>query len=198
MGNCECLQGNEENQQIDVRVNDNYNRDYTSPGNYRGGKFVLMENESEENDQNNNKLRFQSYKDASNNNVEEDQAVNSKFEVLVDDNRVEPMEDHNKIAEKEQDNEDDFDMVDGGNAQTQNATLNKKNLVASYKMNNPVKNNEKKPEPEPVKPIEKKEIVEEKQLKKEPTYVEEPPKAIEDDIGKYINFNLNNLIIRRR
>lgn len=162
MGNCECLQGNEEHQQIDVTRND-YNRDYTSPGNFKGGnKFMLMENsESEENDNNNNKLRFQSYKEATNDNEEE--VTSQKVEIVVDDNRVEALE---------KDDEEDFKdvvLVSGGTNQN---TYTKKNLAASYKINpyknlveNEKNNSIKKPE---------------KEIHEEPAYVQEPPKAIQD------------------
>lgn len=160
MGNCECLQGNEEHQQIDVTRND-YNRDYTSPGNFKGGnKFMLMENsESEENDNNNNKLRFQSYKEATNDHEEE--VTYQKVEIVVDDNRVEALE-----KEDEEEDFKDVVLVSGGTNQN---TYTKKNLAASYKIN-PYKNLVENEKSNSIK----KPVHEEKEIH------EEPPKAIED------------------
>lgn len=108
MGNtcaCECLQDQEKKHQIEVN-NNTYHKDYTQPGNFKGGnQFLLLENsDSEEKD---NKLRFQTTKeqkyqqydgetadpDKLNGNVNnEDKNGNDGLkqdnEVILDDNRI--------------------------------------------------------------------------------------------------------------
>jgi hypothetical protein len=52
MGNscaCECLQDQDRNQQIQVKTNNTYHKDYTQPGNFKGGnQFLLLDIEEED------------------------------------------------------------------------------------------------------------------------------------------------------
>lgn len=114
MGNscaCECLQDQDRSHQIEVHTGNQYHKDYTQPGAFKGGnQFLLMENSDTEDRE--NKLRFQTTKehkyqqyqaetvdpDKENGNANEDNEADRKVDndglkeqdndIIVDDNRV--------------------------------------------------------------------------------------------------------------
>lgn len=102
MGNCECLQGQEERTHIEVHTNSAYHKDYTQPGNFKGGnQFLLLDNDDTEDRE--NKLKFQTHKETKYERYEVENIDNGKEEdrendIVVDDNRVQHIEEEEDVV----------------------------------------------------------------------------------------------------